>query len=134
MTAILSNKGIRMSVVRIHPSPLIKSKRGVDMNIEISNHAFDRMHERLGLNKKAIIRMVEKAYELGLTHSQASGNLYKYISQQHNLYRHKGSCIKIYGENVFIFNQQVNKIILVTVFQLPNNLKSLALTLQKNAK
>ena len=104
------------------------------MNIEISNHAFDRMHERLGLNKKAIIRMVEKAYELGLTHSQASGNLYKYISQQHNLYRHKGSCIKIYGENVFIFNQQVNKIILVTVFQLPNNLKSLALTLQKNAK
>ena len=94
------------------------------MNIEISNHAFDRMHERLGLNKKAIIRMVEKAYELGLTHSQTSGNLY----------RHKGSCIKIYGENVFIFNQQVNKIILVTVFQLPNNLKSLALTLQKNAK
>ena len=104
------------------------------MNIEISNHAFDRMHERLGLNKKAIIRMVEKAYELGLTHNQASGNLYKYISQQHNLYRHKGSCIKIYGENVFIFNQQANKIILVTVFQLPNNLKSLALTLQKNAK
>ena len=104
------------------------------MNIEISRHAFERMHERLGLNKKAIIRMVEKAYELGLTHSQASGNLYKYISQQHNLYRHKGSCIKIYGENVFIFNQQVNKIILVTVFPLPNNLKSLALTLQKNVK
>ena len=104
------------------------------MNIEISNHAFDRMHERLGLNKKAIIRMVEKAYELGLTHSQASGNLHKYISQQNNLYKHKGSCIKIYGENVFIFNQQVNKIILVTVFQLPNNLKSLALTLQKNVK
>ena len=49
-----------MSVVRIHPSPLIKSKRGVDMNIEISNHAFDRMHERLGLNKKTIIRMAEK--------------------------------------------------------------------------
>ena len=104
------------------------------MNIEISNHGFDRMHERLGLNKKAITRMVEKAYELGLTHNQASGNLYKYISQQHNLYKHKGSCIKIYGENVFIFNQQVNKIILVTVFQLPNNLKSLALTLQKNVK
>ena len=123
-----------MPVVRIHPSPLIKSKRGVDMNIEISNHAFDRMHERLGLNKKAIIRMVEKAYKLGLTHNQASGNLYKYISQQHNLYKHKGSCIKIYGENVFIFNQQVDKIILVTVFQLPNNLKSLALTLQKNVK
>ena len=134
MTAILSNKGIRMPVVRIHPSPLIKSKRGVDMNIEISNHAFERMHERLGLNKKAIIRMVEKVYKLGLTHSQASGNLYKYISQQHNLYKHKGSCIKIYGENVFIFNQQVDKIIPVTVFQLPNNLKSLALTLQKNAK
>ena len=115
-----------MSVVRAHPSRLNKSKRGVDMNIEISNHAFDRMHERLGLNKKA--------YELGLTHNQASGNLYKYISQQHNLYKHKGSCIKIYGENVFIFNQQVNKIILVTVFQLPNNLKSFALTLQNNAK
>ena len=104
------------------------------MNIEISRHAFERMHKRLGLNKKAIIRMAEKAYELGLTHSQASGNLHKYISQQNNLYKHKGSCIKIYGENVFIFNQQVNKIILVTVFQLPNNLKSLALTLQKNVK
>ena len=123
-----------MSVVRIHSSPLNKSKRGINMNIEISNHAFDRMHERLGLNKKAMIRIVEKAYKLGLTHNQASGNLYKYISQQHNLYRHKGSCIKIYGENVFVFNQQVNKIILVTVFQLPNNLKSLALTLQKNVK
>ena len=104
------------------------------MNIEISNHAFERMHERLGLNKKVIIRMVEKAYELGLTHSQTSGNLHKYISQQHNLYKHKGSCNKIYGENVFIFNQQVNKIILVTVFQLPNTLKSVALPLQKNVK
>ena len=101
------------------------------MNIEISNHAFDRMHERLGLNKKAIIRMVEKAYELGLTHNQTSGNLYKYISQQHNLYKHKGSCIKIYGENVFVFNKKIDKIILITVFQLPNNLKQLALTLQK---
>ena len=69
MTAILFNRRIRMSVVRVHPSPLNKSKRGVDMNIEISNHAFDSMHERLGLNKKAIIRMVEKAYELGLTHN-----------------------------------------------------------------
>ena len=59
-----------MSVVRVNPSPLIKSKRGVDMNIEISRHALERMHERLGLNKKAIIRMVEKVYELGLTHSQ----------------------------------------------------------------
>ena len=134
MTAILSEKGVRMSVVRVHPSPLNKSKRGVNMNIEISNHAFERMHKRLGLNKKAIIRMVEKVYELGLTHSQASGNLHKYISQQHNLYKHKGSCIKIYGENVFIFNQQVNKIILVTVFLLSYNLKSLALTLQKNVK
>lgn len=104
------------------------------MSIEISHHAFERMHERLGLNKKAIIRMVEKAYELGLTHNQASGNLYKYISQQHNLYKHKGNCIKIYGENMFVFNKQVDRVILVTVFQLPNNLKSLALTLQKNVK
>ena len=92
------------------------------------------MHGRFGLNKKAIIRMAEKTYELGLTHSQASGNLYKYISQQHNLYRHKGNCIKIYGENIFIFNQQINKTISVTVFQLLNNLKSLALTLQKNVE
>ena len=57
MTAILLNKKIRMSVVRIHPSPLNKSKRGVNMNIEISNHAFERMHKRLGLKYKGIISM-----------------------------------------------------------------------------
>lgn len=104
------------------------------MEIEITNHAFERLHERLGLNKKSIKRIVDKAYKFGLRHSDSSGNLFKYISQRTNLYRRKGACIKIYGENVYIFNKKEEKIILITVFNLPNNLKPLALTLQKNVK
>lgn len=41
--------------------------------IEISKHAEERLKERCGLNKKACKRIVQKAFDEGITHSQTKG-------------------------------------------------------------
>lgn len=45
------------------------------MDIVITDHAYDRMKERLGWNKKAGARMAQKAYTDGTTHGETRGSL-----------------------------------------------------------
>lgn len=40
----------------------------MDNPIRITDHAYDRMKERLGWNRKAGERMAQKAFEQGVTH------------------------------------------------------------------
>lgn len=101
--------------------------------IIITDHAFNRLRERSGINKKASVRLAEKAYSSGIKHSDVSGRLYKYVSSITGKTR-KGADIRIYGDKVYIFNnrgknsdlqydEEGNRLIfLVTVMQIPNNL------------
>ena len=105
--------------------------------IIISDHAFDRSKECLGLNKKATLRLAEKAYHDGIKHSDMHGVVYKYISSLAERSPTKDISIMIYGEAVYLFSKKDNSgnmhinqdgtpvIILITVIPLPNNLKSL---------
>lgn len=105
--------------------------------VRISDHAFDRSKERSGLNKKATLRLAEKAYHEGIKHSDTNGRLYKYISSLAGRSPTKGISIRIYGEAVYLFskkdkngNMHIDQdgtpvILLITVIPLPNNLKSL---------
>lgn len=109
--------------------------------IHISEHAFERMNERSGINKKAARRLAEKAYELGVRHNETSGRLQKYITSKSMAYRKKGTCIRIYGEYVYCFVQhksretgEIEKVDLVTVFEIPRSLKNQANGVQKRKK
>ena len=52
------------------------------MLIEITDHAYDRMNERCGFNKRAGSRMAKLAYNKGLKHSETSGKIYEYIAHK----------------------------------------------------
>lgn len=87
------------------------------MKIKVSTHAEQRMRERLGLNKKSIERIAQKAFDNGIHHDQTKGNLKKYVTHvwEHNK---NANNIRIYGDKVFVFCDNL----LVTVFHLPRDL------------
>jgi hypothetical protein len=84
----------------------------------ITAHGEDRVQERIGLPKRAIKRLATKALNEGITHSQTSGALHKYLSQVY-LKHHKASGMKLYGEFIWIFKGAT----LLTVLNLPNEYK-----------
>lgn len=86
--------------------------------IVITEHAYDRAKERLSYNKNALERMANKAYFSGLKHEDTKGKLNKYLTKLWHLHKSANN-IRIHGENVFIFINNT----LITVYQLPNNLK-----------
>ena len=107
------------------------------VRIDISEHAYDRMKERLGLSKKSATRMAKVAYLEGISHGETNGRLYKYISSQAYAHMRKGFCLKIYGEAVYCFvngqDEETGEDVtsLVTVWVIPQNLKKQVLGLQR---
>lgn len=80
--------------------------------VAISNHAFERAQERLSLNPKSFIRMVDKAWRNGIKESEIVGDFASYIIE---LKEGREQDIRIYGSFIYIF---VNKL-LVTVYVCP---------------
>lgn len=90
--------------------------------VEVSRHAENRLRERSGINKKSVERLAERAYYSGIKHSQTKGRLFKYISSI-AIKSDKGTNIRIFGDKLFVFNNKgINKVVLVTVLQVPSNL------------
>ncbi len=108
--------------------------------IIITDHAYYRMKERLGFNKKAANRMATVAYSEGIAHSDTTGSLYSYISSKSYDHMINGHCIKIYGEAVYCFkNEKVTRkgemlVLLLTVWDIPNQFKKQALGLQRRKR
>ncbi len=102
-------------------------------DITVSNHAFDRAKERCGLSKKAITRTSAKAYDAGISVSQTTGQLFKYVTTQTNKYPERNTSIKLYGDNVYVFaeNEYLERTVLVTLFHIPQTLKPHSLGKQK---
>lgn len=86
----------------------------------ISNHAYVRGKERLGLGKRAFDKIVNLALSKGVKHSQLSGKLKRYVDSIYFKTQRKGSNIVLYGEYLFIFQHSF----LITVLNLPNDFKS----------
>lgn len=85
--------------------------------MNISRHAAERLKERCGLNKKACERMVQKAFDEGIKHSQTKGRLNKWVT---GLYfkNETANNIRLYGDKAYIFCEET----LVTVIQIPAGL------------
>lgn len=86
----------------------------------ITDHAYDRMRERLGWNKKAGTRMAQKAYTDGLTHGETRGSLHRYLEKVYWSYCNANT-MRIYAEALFIFNGTK----LITVYALPTKYRKL---------
>jgi len=95
----------------------------------ISKHAETRTKSRLGISKKIANKNAQRAWESGLTHSEAKGSLRRYLDY---LYLSHGvaSNVRVYHHHVYIFTGTN----LTTVFQLPQKLEKLADKLQRQKK
>lgn len=87
--------------------------------IEVSRHAYERLHERCGLSRKAATRMPEKVFYIGMKHSDTKGQINRWITSLYFNNKNANN-IRLYGNFAYIF---CNKI-LVTVLEIPNNLKN----------
>lgn len=85
----------------------------------VSKHAEKRMRQRLGVNKSSVARIASKALELGITHSDTSGKLHRFLDRK-ALADNRKFKWRIYAEHLWCFSSND---ILVTVLPLDNNLK-----------
>jgi len=83
----------------------------------VTKHAQKRLKQRCGVNKKSAERMAKKAYELGMTHSETTGKLKKWVDSLY-FYNQTANQIRLYGDKAYIFHNQN----LITVIQIPHNL------------
>ena len=93
----------------------------------ITDHGRQRIKDRIGLRKKQSNSIAEKALQHGICHYESKGRLKKYFDKLFLSHRTANN-IRIYHEKVFIFKDDV----LITVMDLPNDLKRSALSISKN--
>lgn len=117
-----------------------ESNKLLNAEIVLTDHAYMRIKERMGLSKEAAVRMAERAFCDGIDHSETTGRLHKYLAGEAYKYMKPGTRIVIYGEMVYCFVRLrttktiENCALLITVIYIPNNLKSNALGLQKRKR
>jgi hypothetical protein len=94
----------------------------------VTKHARHRVHERTGLPKRAVARMVERALAEGLTPETANGDLRGYLlSQLHGHRETQGPTaanaeVRAFAGACFIFAGST----LVTCWRLPRELRAAA--------
>lgn len=89
------------------------------MVIVVSDYALERLVECSGcsgLSKKAAMRMAEKAYTEGVTHSETKGNLNRWVTKLY--FANRLANIRLYGDKAFVFSNTI----LINVLQIPQNL------------
>lgn len=86
-------------------------------SVYISDHAGERMKERLGIPKSARQRTAQRAYDEGLKHADTIGNLRRYLDKQY-LSHGQANNMRIHGHHIFVFSNAS----LITVLHLPQNL------------
>ena len=91
-----------------------------EVHIQVSMHAEKRMIERLGINKRAVQRLAEKAYKDGIRHKDAVGRLKKWMTYRFSQNRNANN-MRVYGEFLYVFCGNI----LVTVYIVPNELRKL---------
>lgn len=99
--------------------------------VKVTQHAYDRFKQRLGLNRKAADRMAEKVYVEGVRHSDTDGKLFKYIATITHKGMIKGDDIRLYGDVVYCFVRQGGQIKLCTLYQMPKKYREVTHKKQK---
>ena len=94
----------------------------MDVEVIITNHAYERANERLSLSRESFVRLAKKAYIDGVSHGETKGKLKKYLDKlwfKHKNHIYGQNNVRIYGENIYMFRDNI----LVTVYQLSYDLR-----------
>lgn len=89
--------------------------------MHITDHAYKRARERMGLKPRALRSLAQKALTDGITHSRAKGVLNNYLSAIYLKYENCNN-MRIYGHYIYLFQSDV----LITIYHLPNKFKKYA--------
>jgi hypothetical protein len=94
--------------------------------MDVTEHAKDRINERVGLPKKAAEKHAMTALEKGLSRAECTGRLGRYIDYVF-LKHHRGANIRIWSGYVYVFTRKD----LVTVLPLPREHRATATKMLK---
>lgn len=96
----------------------------------VTKHAKKRIHERLNINKKGSKKLAQKAIKKGISHSEATGQLKKYMDKL--FLSHRSACnLRVYNQATFIFDR---KFFLITVIPLPKDLNKIVAKINERKK
>lgn len=87
---------------------------GETEEIVVTKHAYDRMKERNGWNRKAANRMAKIVYSEGLRPQQVKGYLKLWLNKKYDLCN-EGDDYILFGERLYIFNGKT----MLTVLPVP---------------
>ena len=86
-----------------------------------TRHASKRTKERVGIKKKAVDRLRDIAFDIGVKHNEVSGRFKKYFDYLY--FSHEtANNVRVHGDFVWVFGGET----LITVFPLPNQFKNAA--------
>lgn len=86
----------------------------------VSKHARKRMHERFGLSRSAQDKMAKMVFKKGIEIEQTKGILHNHLARIiNNTEESEKAVVKVYGDAVYIYKQQDNGFLLITVMKLP---------------
>ena len=96
------------------------------MKLYPTPHAIQRAKERAGLCRQSLERMLERIYYDGLFPDACPSRLRDYLDSASTTGESRRACV--YGEHVYVFgsNPEPDVLSLITVLQLPGDLRSLA--------
>lgn len=83
----------------------------------LTKHSITRLEQRCGVSKKNAQLVAKRAFRKGINHAETHGNLHRFLDSIY-LSQKKGTNMKIYGNAVFVFKNNV----LITVISVPENL------------
>lgn len=84
------------------------------MDIELTDHAFDRLKERNNWSRNTAKRMVQKIFEAGKDISRLNGCIKTWYD--HRSDRDDDTLYLLYGTNIYVFRDNA----LITAFPMPN--------------
>lgn len=83
----------------------------------LTKHSIIRLEQRCGVTKKNAPTVAKRAFKRGITHAETHGNLHRFLDTLY-LSQKKGTNMRIYGNAVYVFKEDV----LITVINIPKNL------------
>lgn len=86
--------------------------------MRITKHASKRMKERCGIGKKTQEKVVKRAFNDGIKHSETKGNLNKWITSQF-FKNTNANNMRLYGETLYVFAGDT----LITAIPVPSSLR-----------
>lgn len=101
-----------MPAVDVHNAPPAKPA------IVITEHADERLKERLGLPKSARQAATQRAFERGRLHKDATGRLKRYLDKCWLQHRNANN-VRLHAEHIWFFAGTT----LITVYEIPKNLR-----------